>query len=69
MRAMKFETRDTVPEVALANLQNSIGQMSHSAPNVFSFFLPDFAPAGQIKDAALYSPEAQVLKVQRLFLS
>jgi cullin-associated NEDD8-dissociated protein 1 len=61
MRAMEFEKRDVAPEIKLMDLQERIGQMPHSVPNVFSFFLPDFSPKGPIKDALLYSPEAQIL--------
>ncbi|MEM7080732.1 MAG: DUF1800 family protein, partial [Pseudomonadota bacterium] len=32
-----------------------------SAPSVFNFYLPDFAPAGAIKDAGLVSPDFQIV--------
>jgi hypothetical protein len=60
LRAMKFQSRSAVKEIALFQLSNTIGQMSHEPPNVFSFFLPDYTPPGSIKDASLVGPEAQV---------
>jgi hypothetical protein len=60
LRAMKFQSRPTVKELSLFDLKNTIGQMPHETPNVFSFFLPDYTPLGSIKDASLVGPEAQV---------
>lgn len=60
LRAMKFKSRDAVKEVSLLDLRNSIGQMPHGAPSVFSFFLPDYSPPGSVKEASLVGPEAQV---------
>ena len=61
MRAMEFKKRQVAPEIRFVDTQEQIGQMPHSIPNVFSFFLPDFSPKGPIKDSLLTSPEAQVL--------
>ncbi len=60
LRALDFYLSQSVKEVTFEDLQNSIGQMPHSTPNVFSFFLPDYA-SGKIKAASLVSPESQVL--------
>jgi len=60
LRAMHYESRPDVAEVTLEDLQNTIGQMPHSIPNVFSFFLPDYS-FGKIKAASLVAPEAQAL--------
>jgi uncharacterized protein (DUF1501 family) len=60
LRALDFYSSPSVKEVTFEDLQNSIGQMPHSIPNVFSFFLPDYA-SGKIKAASLVSPESQVL--------
>jgi hypothetical protein len=60
LRAMKFQSRQNVKELSLIDLRNTIGQMPHETPNVFSFFLPDYTPLGSIKDALLVGPEAQV---------
>ena len=40
---------------------NTIGQAPYNAPSVFSFFLPEYAPAGIIEQASLVAPESQVL--------
>ena len=66
MRAMEFEKRDVAPELKFMDLQEQIGQMAHSTPNVFSFFLPQFSPKGPIKDSSLFSPEAQVLQTPQI---
>ena len=60
LRAMKYKSRPAVKELSLLDLSNTIGQMPHESPNVFSFFLPDYTPPGAIKDASLVGPEAQV---------
>ena len=60
LRAMKYKSRAVVKELSLLDLSNTIGQMPHESPNVFSFFLPDYTPPGSIKDASLVGPEAQV---------
>jgi len=44
-----------------ADVVHLIGQAPYRAFSVFSFFLPEFAPAGVIDDAGLVSPESQVL--------
>jgi uncharacterized protein (DUF1501 family) len=59
-RALDFYSPPSVKEITFENLQRSIGQMPHSIPNVFSFFLTDYA-SGKIKAASLFSPESQVL--------
>ena len=60
LRAMKFKSRSAVKELSLLDLSNTIGQMPHESPNVFSFFLPDYTPPGSIKDASLVGPDIQV---------
>lgn len=66
MRAMEFEPKQESIEVRLLNLQKVIGQMPHAAPNVFSYFLPEYSFPGNIKDAELTSPEAQVLNTPKI---
>jgi uncharacterized protein (DUF1501 family) len=61
MRAMEFTTAANSPEVRVQNLMQSIGQMPHLIPTVFSYFSPDFAATGQVKKASLTSPEAEAL--------
>jgi uncharacterized protein (DUF1800 family)/uncharacterized protein (DUF1501 family) len=38
-----------------------IGQDPYGAPSVFSFFLPEYAPAGALEKANLVAPESEVL--------
>ena len=61
MFIIEFEQNDRAPELRLAGVQESIGQYVHHTPNVFSFFLPEYSNPGQINDASLKSPEAQVM--------
>ena len=37
-----------------------LGQAPLSAPSVFNFFSPSYAPAGEIRDAGLVAPEMQI---------
>lgn len=61
MRSMNFRLFDHVPFVNFnSNIFDSIGQMAHEIPNVFSFFLPEYQPSGTIAQASLVAPEAQV---------
>lgn len=45
---------------------DAIGQMAHYAPSVFSFFLPEYQPAGRISQSSLVAPEAQILTEPRI---
>lgn len=38
-----------------------VGQMAHESPDQFSFFLSDYSPPGQMAQASLVAPAAQVL--------
>jgi len=40
---------------------SQIGQQHHRATTVFSFFEPDFSPAGPVAKASLFAPEAEIL--------
>lgn len=40
---------------------SSIGQAPLSAPSVFNFFRPDFAPSGTIKNKGVFAPEFQLV--------
>jgi len=66
MRAMEFEKEADIPELQLVDLQQKIGQGPHSIPNVFSYFLPEYAAPGHIKAAQLTSPEAQTMSGPKL---
>lgn len=60
MRALEYEPSSRSPFLRLGkNLQDAIGQEAHKLPSVFSFFKPEYAPAGKIASAGLVSPEAQ----------
>jgi len=43
------------------SLREMIGQEAYEIQTVFSYFLPDFEPAGLFEKASLVAPEAQVL--------
>eukprot|EP00934_Nitzschia_sp_Nitz4_P004476 Nitzschia sp. Nitz4//scaffold371_size14297//6040//11866//NITZ4_008941-RA/size14297-augustus-gene-0.3-mRNA-1//-1//CDS//3329549584//4466//frame0 len=60
MRSLEFRSQEFVPRIS-ADLQHLIGQQAHKLPHVFSFFKPEYQPAGRIADASLVAPEAQVL--------
>ena len=49
--------------------QRWYGQGPYRAPSVFSFFQPEFAPAGSISNAGLVSPESNMLDVRLLKLT
>lgn len=66
MRSMEFNTNSINPEIRLKNLDQKIGQEVYAIPNVFSYFLPEFAAAGHIDDASITSPEAQVMNGPKL---
>ena len=67
MKSLEFGLYDNVPFVDFSfDVRSRIGQMAHDIPNVFSFFLPEYRPAGVIGSASLVSPEAQVLTGPRV---
>jgi hypothetical protein len=61
MRGMEYRRSENVTSLMMQGLQDLIGQGIHEIPNVFSFFLPDFAPPGRVAEAGLTAPEAQLL--------
>ena len=44
-----------------------IGQRALGSPSVFNFFLPDFAPTGELASNSLVSPELQLYTESQLF--
>jgi len=66
MRAMELEQAAIAPDLVLVDMQNRLGQMPHSSPGVFSFFLPEYAAPGHIKMASITSPEAQIMTGPKL---
>ena len=62
MRALEFRPTDDAGFVDFElDLNVKIGQMAHAIPNVFSFFLSEYKPAGPVAQATLVAPEAQVI--------
>jgi len=61
MRSMELEKNSTARELRLDRIQTGIGQYAYNTPNVFSFFLPEYAAPGQITESNLVSPEAMVI--------
>lgn len=61
MRSLEFEANGFSQEIRMERLLEGIGQAAHVSPNVFSFFRPEYAAPGQIIEASLTSPEAQVM--------
>ena len=60
MRSMEFRPTAGADEIELVGLQRHIGQSPFESPSVFSFFQPEFAPAGPVDAAGMVAPEAQV---------
>ena len=60
MRNLNYQQTDG-QFTSLYGLQTSIGEGMHDMPSVFSFFLPEFAPPGEISASSLVSPEAMLL--------
>ena len=59
LRSMEAAPRGN-REVELDDLEDDIGEMAHLAPDVFSFFKPEYSPPGPLATAGLTGPEAQV---------
>jgi uncharacterized protein (DUF1501 family) len=63
LRSMEYQPtawdRNIYPK--LSSMAARVGQMVHESPDQFSFFLPDYSPPGQMAQASLFAPPAQVL--------
>lgn len=60
MRSLEVQVSPKAPFVSFGeDLQDTIGQEAHRLPNVFSFFRPEYTPAGGVSTAGLVAPEAQ----------
>ena len=67
MRSLEFRLKEDEPFLELNwNLKNQIGQVAHRIPTVFSFFLPEYQPAGPVAQGSLVAPEAQLLTSPRV---
>ena len=53
LKSLEFSNEIYAPEIRLNDLQVKIGQEVHEIPNVFSFFLPEFASPGMINSMTL----------------
>ena len=51
MRSMEIKPSNGQSLVKINDMNSKIGQMAHSFPTVFSFFLPEYAPDGRPGDA------------------
>lgn len=61
LRSFKFQQTWSNGEenfVTMSSLQRKIGQMAHEAPDVFSFFAPEYSAPGVLSAASIKSPEA-----------
>merc|ERR1712226_79644 len=65
MRAMQLK-KINGGEFTLMHLSSSVGQDAFLSPTVFSFYLPDHAPAGPIGAASLVAPEAMIGTTPRI---
>lgn len=63
LRSMEYQKTDWDRNIypKLSSMAARVGQMAHESPDQFSFFLPDYSPPGQMAQASLYAPPAQVL--------
>ena len=67
LRSLGMQLLPTVPWVEFGfNFGVLIGQMAYEIPSVFSFFLPEYQPAGTVTRSSLVAPEAQVLTGPRI---
>ncbi|MDB4334476.1 DUF1800 domain-containing protein [Akkermansiaceae bacterium] len=60
MRAFKSETEPSHYGVFSSTLERDLGQFPLLAPSVFNFYLPDYAPPGELKMMGLVAPELQI---------
>ncbi|MDC0324834.1 DUF1800 family protein [Akkermansiaceae bacterium] len=50
-------------------LNDDFGQFPMLAPSVFNFYLPDFAPEGEFREAGMVSPELQLASLSQMLRS
>ncbi len=60
VRAFHGKSTDKDGMFSVSNLDELLGQEPGSAPSVFNFYLPDYAPPGPIADANMVGPEFQI---------
>ncbi len=60
MRSMEYIQTYTKLTVGLYGTIESLGEMAHEIPSVFSFFLTNYASPGAVSNAFLQSPEGML---------
>jgi hypothetical protein len=55
-----FAGRATGDSSQWRSLDERVGQEPYSAPSVFNFYLPDYAPPGAVDEAGLAAPELEI---------
>lgn len=53
LRGIEVELAEGVDVLKMHDLDDKIGQMAHTFPSVFSFFLPEYKPSGRAGEAGL----------------
>lgn len=61
MRSLEVKPYEKYPYIEFNDIDEVIGEGPHAFPSIFSFFLSDYSLAGDIANAGLKSPEAQLL--------
>ena len=69
MRNLDFVAATPSTLIEFQRMEESIGQMAHEFPTVFSFFLPEYIPSGPLNDASLVSPESMLLDMPKIIAS
>jgi uncharacterized protein (DUF1501 family) len=61
MRSLEFKPSSDAPYVRFKTyFPNALGQQPHLQTSVFSFFKPEYSPAGPVGNAGLFCPECQL---------
>jgi uncharacterized protein (DUF1501 family) len=66
MKGMELELAEGQQVVRMNDLDVRIGQMAHSFPTVFSFFLPEYLPGGRPENATLVAPEMMIMDMPKV---
>jgi len=66
LRSMEVEKSEGYPVLRLEGMSDKIGQMAHSFPTVFSFFLPEYRPDGRPGEATLVGPETMIMDMPKM---
>ncbi len=61
-RAFKLQSNEANGNILwFKSFIEEFGQSPYRSPSVFNFYLPEFVPSGELKEARLYGPEFQIL--------